>query len=63
MTADEAKQALKEGRKVRLKNWPKGEYFREEVRMIPIKLIIDEHGNDEDGIYSICTSDDWEIVE
>lgn len=58
MTSEEAKQALKEGKRVRHKKWvPKTTYI--------VQIIVDEKGDRYDDILNekIYQNNDWEIAE
>jgi hypothetical protein len=60
MTAEEAKQALKEGKKVAYNQWKRCEYIKQAMRLV----IVDEEGNIvTDNIFNTQKDHEWEIVE
>ena len=61
MTIDEAKEALKQGKKVRHKSWYKKAFLtlKQEVKVVDL---FDENREEED-IFDRFTADDWEIFK
>lgn len=60
MTAEEAKQALKEGKKVACMEWKRFEYIKLETRLV----IVDEEGSFyTNKIFESYKDKEWEIID